>query len=171
MQILARAYYASRDTSTPVALTLVSIGANVILSVTLAPVLGINGLALANSIATLAEAALLLAFLAPRARLRLVGLGYATLKQVTAALFMGVGMFLFIRVTNTPFDLVCPAVTIAGCVEPSKPVLFIQTLIATAFGGALYVAAAYLMRIAELQEVLAVVRTRFRRGPVVAERA
>ena len=171
VQILARAYYASRDTSTPVALTLVSIGANVILSVTLAPVLGINGLALANSIATLAEAALLLAFLAPRARLRLVGLGYATLKQVTAALFMGVGMFLFIRVTNTPFDLVCPAVTSAGCVEPSKPVLFIQTLIATAFGGALYVAAAYLMRIAELQEVLAVVRTRFRRGPVVAERA
>ena len=161
VQILARAYYASRDTSTPLALTLVSIGANVILSVTLAPVLGINGLALANSIATLAEAALLLAFLAPRARLRLVGLGYSTLKQVTAALLMGVGMFLFIRVTNISFDLV---------IEPPKPLLFLQTLLAAAFGAAVYVIAAYLMRIGELQEVLALVRARFRRQPAVIER-
>ncbi|HUQ41887.1 MAG TPA: murein biosynthesis integral membrane protein MurJ, partial [Candidatus Limnocylindrales bacterium] len=60
VQILARAYFASRDTSTPLALTLVSIGLNVILSVTLAPLMGINGLALANSLATLAEAVLLL---------------------------------------------------------------------------------------------------------------
>jgi len=160
VQILARAYYASRDTSTPVALTLVSIGANIVLSVSLAPTMGINGLALANSIATLAEAALLLALLAPRARLRLVGLGYATLKQLTAALLMGVAMFGFIRVTNIPLDLV---------VEPSKPVLFLQTLLATAFGGFVYVAAAYLMRINELQEVLAFVRARFRRAPVVTE--
>ncbi|HUQ42729.1 MAG TPA: lipid II flippase MurJ, partial [Candidatus Limnocylindrales bacterium] len=155
VQILARAYFASRDTSTPLALTLVSIGLNVILSVTLAPLMGINGLALANSLATLAEAVLLLAMLAPRARLRLVGLGYATLKQVTAALFMGVGMFLFIRITNIPFDLV---------VEPSKPVLLLQTLLATAVGGAVYIASAYLLRVNELQEVLAFLRGRFRPG-------
>ncbi|HEV8228756.1 MAG TPA: murein biosynthesis integral membrane protein MurJ [Candidatus Limnocylindria bacterium] len=160
VQILARAYYASRDTTTPVALTLISIGLNVILSVTLAPILGINGLALANSVATLAEAAMLLAMLAPRARLRMVGLGYATLKQLTAALLMGVGMFLFIRVTNIQFDLV---------IEPPKPVLLLQTLLATAFGGIVYVVAAYLMRIGELQEVLAFVRGRFRRAPVVTE--
>jgi putative peptidoglycan lipid II flippase len=160
VQILARAYYASRDTTTPVALTLVSIGANVVLSVSLAPTMGINGLALANSIATLAEAVLLLGFLAPRARLRLVGLGYATLKQVTAALLMGVGMFLFIRVTNIPFDLV---------VEPSKAVLFLQTLLATAFGFLVYVISAYLLRVAELQEVLAFLRGRFRRTPIVTE--
>ena len=160
VQILARAYYASRDTSTPLALTLVSIGANIVLSVTLAPTMGINGLALANSIATLAEAALLLALLAPRARLRLVGLGYATLKQVTAALLMGVAMFMFIRATNIPLDLV---------VEPSKPVLFLQTLLATAFGGLIYIAAAYLMRINELQEVVAFARARFRRAPVLTE--
>jgi putative peptidoglycan lipid II flippase len=157
VQILARAYYATRDTTTPVALTLVSIGVNVILSVTLAPLMGINGLALANSVATLAEAGLLLAFLAPRARLRLVGLGYATLKQITAALFMGVGMFLFIRVTNIPFDLV---------IEPSKPVLLLQTLLATAVGGFVYVASAYLLRISELQEVVAYLRGRFRRAAV-----
>ena len=131
---------------------------------TLAPQLGINGLALANSIATLAEATLLLALLAPRARLRLVGLGYATMKQVTAALLMGVSMFLFIRVTNTPLDLVGP-------VEPAKPILFVQTLIAMTFGGLVYVLSAYLLRISELQEVLAFVRSRFRRAPVIAEGA
>ena len=157
VQILARAYYATRDTTTPVALTLISIGVNVVLSVTLAPIMGINGLALANSVATLAEAVLLLAMLAPRARLRLVGLGYATLKQVTAALLMGIGMFLFIRVTNIPFDLV---------VEPSKPVLLLQTLLATAVGGLVYVGSAYLLRISELQEVVAYLRGRFRRAGI-----
>ena len=98
--------------------------------------------------------------LAPRARLRLVGLGYATLKQVTAALLMGVAMFAFIRATNIPLDLV---------VEPSKPVLFLQTLLATAFGGLVYVAAAYLMRINELQEVIALLRSRFRGAAVMTE--
>jgi putative peptidoglycan lipid II flippase len=166
VQILARAYYATRDTTTPVALTLVSIGANVILSVTLAPIMGINGLALANSVATLAEAALLLAYLAPRARLRLVGIGYATLKQITAALMMGVGMFLFIRLTNIPFDLVCAPGAGAACVEPAKLVLFLQTILATAVGGFIYVAAAYVLGINELQEVLAYLQGRFRRAKV-----
>jgi putative peptidoglycan lipid II flippase len=162
VQILARAYYASRDTTTPVALTLVSIGANVVLAVALAPTMGINGLALANSVATLAEAALLLALLAPRARLRLVGLGYATLKQVTAALLMGVAMFGFIRVANIPFDL---------ALDPPKPLLLVQTMLATAFGFGVYLVAALVMRISELQEVVAFLRTRFRRAPVVTERA
>src|SRR5258708_39574004 len=73
IQILARAYYASKDTRTPLALTPVSTGPNLVLSVLLAPTYGINGLALANSIATLAEAALFMALLAPRARLRIGG--------------------------------------------------------------------------------------------------
>jgi len=153
VQILARAYYASRDTTTPVALTLISIGVNVVLSVTLAPSFGINGLALANSVATLAEAGLLFVFLAPRARLRLVGLTYALLKQLTAALFMGVGMYLFIHVTNIPLDL---------STNPPKLLLLVQTMLATAFGVGLYLVTALVLRISELQEVLALVRARFR---------
>jgi len=159
VQILTRAYYASRDTTTPVALTLISIGANVVLSVTLGPVFGINGLALASSIATLAEAALLLLLLAPRARLTLVGLGYATLKQVTAALFMGVSMFFFINITNIPLNL---------AQDPPKLLLFVQTLLAATFGVGIYLLAAWAIRIDELQEVIAVVRARFRRRAVKA---
>jgi putative peptidoglycan lipid II flippase len=155
VQILARVYFASRDTQTPLALTLISIGLNVVLSVTLAPFLGINGLALANSIATLVEAALLFILLASRARLRLVGLGVSTLKQISASLLMGVAMFGFIRVTNLPFDLF---------VDPPKLVLAFQTILAAAVGGLVYLAAAYVMQIGELNEIVAVVRARLRRG-------
>jgi len=156
VQILARVYFASRDTTTPLALTLISIGANVVLSVTLAPILFINGLALANSIATLVEAALLFALLASRARLRLVGLGVSTLKQVCASLLMGVAMFAFINVTNLPFDL---------AKDPPKLTLLLQTILAAGVGGFVYVAAAYVLKIGELHEILAVIRTRLRPRP------
>src|SRR5438270_678981 len=148
-------YFASRDTTTPLALTLISIGANIVLSVTLAPTLFINGLALANSIATLLEAVLLFTLLASRARLRLVGLGVSTLKQVCASLLMGVAMFGFIRITNLPFDLV---------IDPPKLILALQTFLAAAVGGLVYLAAAYILRIGELHEILAVVQTRLTRG-------
>ena len=154
VQILARVYFASRDTQTPLALTLISIGLNVVLSVSLAPFLGINGLALANSIATLVEAALLFILLASRARLRLVGLGVSTLKQISASLLMGVAMFGFINVTNLPFDLIK---------DPPKLTLLLQTILAAAVGGLVYLAAAYLLRIGELQEIVAVVRARLMR--------
>ncbi|HEY7623955.1 MAG TPA: murein biosynthesis integral membrane protein MurJ [Candidatus Limnocylindria bacterium] len=156
VQILARVYFASRDTTTPLALTLISIGANIVLSVTLAPILFINGLALANSIATLLEAALLFVLLASRARLRLVGIGVSTLKQVCASLLMGVAMFAFIRVTNLPFDLF---------VDPPKLTLALQTILAGAVGGAVYLAAAYALRVTELQEIVTVVRARLRPRP------
>src|SRR5438874_3098544 len=105
IQILARAYYASKDTRTPLALTLVSIGTNITLSVLLAPIYGINGLALANSIATLAEAALFLVLLAPRARLRVVGLGCLWIKVNAGNLLMCIVMFVLIRATYFRFDL------------------------------------------------------------------
>ncbi len=82
-----------------------------------------------------------------------MGLGYATLKQVTAALFMGVAMFLFINFTNIPLNL---------AQDPPKPLLFVQTLLAAAFGVGVYLLAAWTIRIGELQEVIAVVRARFR---------
>src|SRR5438094_8207785 len=142
VQILARAYYASRDTTTPLALTLISIGLNVVLDVVLAPTLFINGLALANAVSTLVEAALLLTLLATRARLRLVGLGLSSAKHICASLLMGVAMFAFIRATNVTVDL-----------EQTKIGLALQTLVASAVGGAVYLAAAYLLRVSELGEI------------------
>jgi putative peptidoglycan lipid II flippase len=152
IQILTRAYYASKDTRTPLALTLVSIGANIVLSVILAPLYGINGLALANSIATLAEAVLFFVLLAPRARLRIVGLGTATLKVMAASLLMGIAMFAFIRATNITVDL-----------QQTKLGLLLQTLVAIAVGLVAYVGAASVFRVSELAEITAAVRARLAR--------
>jgi len=154
IQILARAYYASKDTRTPLALTLMSIGTNIVLSVLLSPLYGINGLALANSIATLAEALLFLVLLAPRARLRVVGLGTSSLKVVAASLAMGIAMFAFIRATNITVDL-----------QQTKLGLLFQTMVAVAVGLVAYVGAASLFRVTELAEITAVVRARLARRP------
>jgi putative peptidoglycan lipid II flippase len=151
IQILARAYYASRDTKTPLALTLISIGTNITLSVLLAPLYGINGLAIANSIATLAEAGLFLALLAPRARLRLVGLGMSSLKVVATSLTMGIAMFLIIGLTNLTR------------LEQTKPGLLLQTAVAMAVGGAVYLGVSSLFRVPELVEITTAVRARLRR--------
>jgi len=152
VQIISRAYYAMKDTQTPLALTLVSIGVNVVLAVLLAPALGINGLALANAIATLAEAFLLFALLTSRARLRLVGIGVSSLKVLSASLAMGIAMFLFIRATNVTVDL-----------DQTKLGLLLQTLVATGVGGVVYLAASRLFGISELDEIVAVVRARLAR--------
>ncbi|HEX9269232.1 MAG TPA: murein biosynthesis integral membrane protein MurJ [Candidatus Limnocylindria bacterium] len=158
VQILARAYYASKDTRTPLALTLFSIGGNIFLSVLLAPQYGINGLALANSIATLAEASLFFALLAPRARLKLVGLGMASLKVVATSLLMGIAMFVFIRLTNITADL-----------EQTKPGLFLQTAVASAVGVTVYLLASSIFRVRELAEITNVVRARIGRPPAIVE--
>lgn len=152
IQILARAYYASKDTRTPLALTLISIGTNIVLSVVLAPLYGINGLALANSMATLAEAALFMILLAPRARLRVVGIGTSSLKVIAASLAMGIAMFAFIRATNITADL-----------QQTKVGLLFQTAVAVAVGLVAYVGAATLFRVTELAEITAVVRARLAR--------
>ena len=156
IQILARAYYASKDTKTPLALTLFSIGTNIVLSVLLAPLYGINGLALANSIATLAEAALFITLLAPRARLRLVGLGTSSLKVMATSLVMGIAMFLFIRVTNVTVDL-----------DQTKIGLLLQTAVAMAVGLVAYVVASSVFRVRELTEITDVLRARLGRPPTV----
>ena len=68
---------------------------------------------------------------------------------------MGVAMFGFIYVTNLPFDLVK---------DPPKLTLLLQTILAAGVGGLVYLGAAYLLRIGELHEILAVVRARLTRG-------
>jgi len=155
VQILARAYFATKDSRTPLVMTAVSVVVNVVLAILLAPTLGINGLALANSIATLAEAALLLLVLAPRARLRLGGLSVSTLRHLAASLSMGVAMFAFVRVTNIPLDL---------ALDPPKALLLLQTAIATVFGGIVYVLASAAFRVGELDEIRSFLRARRLRG-------
>lgn len=61
--VVPRAFYAGGDFLTPVVTGMVSVGLNLILSIFLLPLFGHAGLALANSLAALTNAALLLVFL------------------------------------------------------------------------------------------------------------
>ncbi len=58
--LLARAFYAARDTRTPVAAALVAVALSVVISIALAPALGVVGLALGIAIASWLEAIILL---------------------------------------------------------------------------------------------------------------
>jgi hypothetical protein len=73
------------------------------------------------------------------------------MRHLAASLTMGVGMFAFIRVTNLPLDL---------SLDPPKAVLLVQTMVSVAFGGIVYVVASSLLRVSELGEILAFLRSR-----------
>jgi putative peptidoglycan lipid II flippase len=158
VQILTRAFYAARDTRTPLVTTFVSTVANVGLAILLVSVVvedgpfGIRGLALANSIATIAEAVLLLALLQPRLRLPLLGISFATMKQLAAALLMGIAIFVYVRVTNATVNL-----------EESKIGLALQLLSALLVAGLSYLAACAILRVRELELLLEALRGRVRR--------
>jgi putative peptidoglycan lipid II flippase len=66
LEILTRAFYALHDTATPVKIGVASVAVNVLLSVLLIQFLAQGGLALANSLATIAEMFALLWLLRPR---------------------------------------------------------------------------------------------------------
>jgi putative peptidoglycan lipid II flippase len=100
VEILARAFYALHDTKTPVLLGVLSLAINLVMSLSLINVLGVTGLALANTTAALIEMMLLIVVI----RKRLGGLddrrlALSALKTTIAAVAMGVVVWGFLGVT------------------------------------------------------------------------
>ncbi|MCR4404839.1 MAG: murein biosynthesis integral membrane protein MurJ [Candidatus Acetothermia bacterium] len=96
--LLTRAFYALRDTRTPVLLGLVGVAVNVVLDYALCRPLGVRGLALATSIAGLVNMALLARALQRRLGTGLIGPLRAELaKMALGAALMGGLAFLFYR--------------------------------------------------------------------------
>jgi len=101
LEIVTRAFYSLHDTRTPVVIGVAAMAVNIILSLMLIAPLLHGGLALANSLATLGETAVLLIII----RRRLGGVhGGAILvsaaKTVAASAVMAVGLVLFARWTE-----------------------------------------------------------------------
>ncbi|NLT41502.1 MAG: murein biosynthesis integral membrane protein MurJ [Anaerolineae bacterium] len=99
LEVLTRAFYATHDTRTPVAVGVTSMGLNVLLSLALRGPLQESGLALANTVAVVVEVALLWAILSrrlpaagPRALLESGG------RILAAALLMGAVLLVLARV-------------------------------------------------------------------------
>jgi putative peptidoglycan lipid II flippase len=100
LEIVTRAFYSLHDTRTPVAIGVAAMAVNIILSLLLIGPLLHGGLALANSLATLGEMAVLLVII----RRRLGGLEGGTIlgsaaRTVAASAVMAVGVILFTQWT------------------------------------------------------------------------
>ena len=144
IEILTRAFYGMHDTRTPVALGVVSLIVNLVLSLSLINVLGIAGLALANTVAALTEMVLLAWVL----RSRLQGLDdrrvvATTVKTLAASLVMALGVYGFLQVTSD-----------AGVLVRGGGGMLI--------GAGVFMAVAWLLRVEELHSLLSIVTRRLR---------
>lgn len=121
VEILSRAFYAMKDTRTPVAVGVIAMSLNIILSLILGPVflrigwLAIGGLALANSIATGLESIVLLIIL----RKRLNGLEGRKIfqllwKVLLSVTWMGIALWWLVDFTNLSNGLKLVTGTFAG---------------------------------------------------------
>jgi putative peptidoglycan lipid II flippase len=148
LEVLTRAYYAQRDTRTPVIVGASAMGLNVLLSIGLARLFGElgwmphGGLALANSMATALEMSALL-WLMHR---RLGGLDLRRLRS--AAVQAGLGVAAMCAVL----------IPIAGMVKA----LALATVGGVLFGGAVYALVMRLLRVPELSVIASALARRMR---------
>jgi putative peptidoglycan lipid II flippase len=151
--VLARAFYAGKDTRTPVAVAILAVAINSSLAVVLAGPLGLPGLAAAIAIAAWVEA-LVLAWLLSRRQpgIDLVAVGRLGLLAGVLAI---------------PAALAAWAVIVGvGGIVPDvlgKAGLLASTTIAVAAGGATYALLAAALRIPELATIVAAMRDFARR--------
>ncbi|HLY13121.1 MAG TPA: murein biosynthesis integral membrane protein MurJ [Candidatus Limnocylindrales bacterium] len=152
--ILARAFYAGRDTRTPVAAAIVAVAINVSLSIALAGPLGLAGIGLAITVGSWAEASVLIVVLAHR----MPTFGPASLVRA-GAIALGAGLV----ATGAAFVVVQGVAAIVGS-APGKIELIVELGVVAVVGGLVYAGIAYLLRIPELGTILdlaiAVVRRR-----------
>jgi len=139
LEVVVRAFFALKDTLRPALASLVAMGLNIILSLTLTSAFArigwqpVGGLALANSLATTIEATILVILI----RRRLDGLGWRQIQRgvlaaVGASTVMTVGLIAWIAVSQGRGDLL---IGLGG----------------VALGGGLYYLAARLLRAPEAQ--------------------
>lgn len=154
LEILSRAFYALEDTWTPVKIGILSMVSNIVLSIIFIQFIGIPGdlvrgpfagLALANALTTLLEAAVLWWLL----RRRVGGLRDgevigAAWRVLVAALVMGAAIWLVIQIGGD-----APALVIA--------------ILASAVGGAVFFALALLLGVSEARTIPALVLQRVKR--------
>ncbi|MGE5371637.1 MAG: murein biosynthesis integral membrane protein MurJ [Solirubrobacterales bacterium] len=126
-QLLNRSFYAMQDSKTPVAIAIVSIGLNIVLSITLAKTsLGANGLALSYSIAGMISMVLLLGMLRYRlgpmdggriVRSTAVAAGASLIMYLVCALFIDMtGQYLHVAVKLLDMIQVVGGMTLGSAV-------------------------------------------------------
>jgi putative peptidoglycan lipid II flippase len=151
--ILARAFYARRDTRTPVVAAVLAVAINVSLAILLVGRLELAGISLAIAIGSWAEVAVLLVLLNRRIgsfrALELVRSGVAAVGCAVAA------------------SLVALAVrTVLGGVvggDPSRPAIFVELVVAAGLAGITYLGLSRALRIPELDTIVRLMSDALRR--------
>jgi putative peptidoglycan lipid II flippase len=149
-RILSPAFYALKDTRTPVVAAAVSLAVNLLLCATLPPFLGIGGIALAATVASGANAL----FLILRIRNRVPGFRLRELwpplwKSTAASLLMGGLLVLYGRAFFAE--------------AAGRGALSIRILSSIALGSIVYFAAAALLRMEETRLIRRKIRERLKR--------
>ena len=143
-EIVLRAFYALHETLRPVLINLVTLGLNLGLSFLFVGPLQQGGLALAISIAVCLEALALLALLQTRLpAFDWAGLASTVAKCLLATALMGAALYLLVHASAPP-EAVAARV--------------LQLALALVLGGAVYIAAAAVLRVPELQLALRVLK-------------
>jgi len=150
LDVLARSFYARKDTATPVVAAILGVVVTIALAMALVGALGLPAVGLALSGGTWGEGLLLLAVLKRREpELDLAGVRGVAARSLVGAALAGVVALLVVM-----------GLAVAG-VEGGKVAALIQAVAATIAGGLAYLAVAVALRIPELDTILATTRSLF----------
>ena len=152
--ILARAFYAGRDTLTPVVAAVVAVVVNVAIGVATVGTLGLPGLALGLAVGSWLEAGILVVILWRRVPgFDVRALADAGLRSGLCAIVAGLTVLGVSR-----------GVEAALGVDLGKPAIAVQVVVAGAAGAVVFLGLARLLRIPELPTILGLMRDALRRG-------
>ena len=156
LEVVARSFYADKDTLTPLWAALGGAAINLVLAISLSDIIGVSGLALANSSGVAFEVIVLLWML--RRRWHGVNenlLARTTVKTLVASLVMALAVVLV--------DALWNALGLSG---QGRAMTIVQVVVEVIVGAVVFLAAALAMKMHELRTLLALV---LRRPTVLAE--
>jgi putative peptidoglycan lipid II flippase len=150
--ILARAFYADRDTTTPVIAAVIAVAINTTVAIVSVSTLGVPGVALGIALGSWAEASFLMVRLHQRTPgFRPTYLISAGVPAVVAAVAAGAVAFASLTVVDG----------ILG--SPGRIGVLLELVVSTGLGGLAYLGASWLLRSAELPVLLALAFATLRR--------
>lgn len=144
--ILAKAFYSLQDTKTPVRNATFSVVINIILSIVLVKAMGIGGLALASSIASIVTACLLFVSLRRKiGKLGFMNIAVTFIKVITASAIMGVSIkLLYNYIFRNAYFLVVSTRKFIG----------IDSLISVLIGVLIYICLVVIFNVKEAKEII-----------------
>ena len=152
--ILARAFYARRDTTTPVVAAVLAVAINTVVAVLTVNALGLRGISLGIVIGSVAEAAFLAAMLGRR----VPGFDLRSIGRVLVS--AGVAAVVAAAIAA----LVASALGGALGASPGRLGVLALLVLATAAGGLVYLVLGRVLRIGELDAVVGLARSAVRRA-------